>query len=463
VSRHWYIPYFLGTDNTDNTDKRDNPCNPCLKIFKQKQIGILTTVFPILLRRNKMAKEISLEMEAFIHEHAEDNVQSLALQAVRFPHINMKMAVTQIAARQTARIKLPTWWSIQDIHYPQQLPMEQCSSEVTARYKAALIPDIFKEGCMTDLSGGFGIDFCCIGKKFAQATYVERQESLCHLAEHNFPLLQLPHAHIVHADSVEYLQSISKQQLLFIDPARRDAQGHKTIAISDCDPDITRIAPLLLSKAEWVMIKFSPMLDLSQAIKQLPHIKEIHVVAVNGECKELLLILTGMYNAEPKITCINLPATLEKAWPSPFIFTIEEEEESCKCSYSNQLEKYLYEPHAAILKAGAFRTIAQRYYLKKLHPNSHLYTSDQLIEDFPGRSFETVEQGGFNKQEIKNLLSHIKKANLTIRNFPASVAELRKKLKLAEGGDDYLFATTLGNGEKQWILCRKILKNKQNN
>lgn len=406
--------------------------------------------------RHMAKKEISQETFAFIEAHAGDNVQTLALQAARYPKVNMSIAIIQIAARQTARAKLPTWWETNGLRYPQHLSMEQCSSEVTARYKASLIPEHLKDGgSLTDLTGGFGVDFTCMAQSFAEATYVERQEELCALAEHNLPLLGLPHAQVVNANAVDYLKEMSKQTVIFIDPSRRDLKGRKTVAISDCEPNIAQLNDLLMEKAEMVIVKLSPMLDISLALEALPNVREVHVVAVGGECKELLLVLDAQAcSAEARVVCINLPANVADKWPEPFVF-FRHEEASAEYVTATELEDYLYEPSSALLKAGAFRTVAARYGLKKLHPSSHLYTSSELLADFPGRIFVVIEQGGFGKREVKKIQTFTVKANITVRNFPTSVLKLRKQLKLAEGGDFYLFATTLADDDKQWILCKK--------
>ena len=405
--------------------------------------------------REMARKEISPETLAFIEEHAEDNVQALALRATRYPKVNMSTAIVQIAARQTARTKLPTWWKIAGIRYPHHLSMEQCSSEVTALYKATLIPEGMKRERITDLSGGFGVDFACMARGFERATYVERQDELCALAEHNMPLLGLPHAEVVNADSVKYLQEMERQSVIFIDPARRDTKGRKTVLISDCEPDISRLQQTLMEKAERVIVKLSPMLDISLALEQLQCVSEVHVVAVKGECKELLLVMEADANsANARIVCTNLPASVPAEWPAPFCFTRQEEENSTY-PVATEIKRYLYEPNGVLMKAGAFRTVASHYGVEKLHPNSHLYTSNQCLREFPGRVFEVMAYGGFGKREVKEMLTSVKRANVTVRNFPDSVAELRKRFKLPEGGDDYLFATTLSKGNKVWILCRK--------
>lgn len=395
--------------------------------------------------------ELSQETQRFISEHAEDDVRQLALQAKKFPNVDMKAAVVQIAGRQAAADKIPSWHATASIVYPRHLSLEQCSSELTARYKASLA----KGNTFTDLTGGFGIDCAFLSAGFRQATYVERQEELCEIASHNFPLLGLNHITVCHRDAVEYLRSMQPVDCIFIDPARRNEHGGKTVAIADCEPDVSALEEELLSKATRVVIKLSPMLDLTLALKDMKHVVAVHVVSVNNECKELLLIVSDAENTEQPpvpIICVNL--TSKEA--QHFIFT-REEEQTAGCVYTDRIGKYLYEPNASILKAGAFRCLASRYGLQKLHPNSHLYTSDLPVEDFPGRAFEVESTFSLNKKEKKEALGDVRKANLTVRNFPTSVAELRKRLKLAEGGDKYLFATTLNDGKKVVIRGRKAV------
>lgn len=396
--------------------------------------------------------QISRETLQFIDEHAQDDVRQLALQAKKFPGVDMNAAIIQIAGRQAAADKIPSWHATEGIVYPRHLSLEQCSSELTARYKASLA----KGDTLTDLTGGFGIDCAFLSAGFRQATYVERQEELCEIASHNFPLLGLDHITVCHGDATEHLHRMQPIDWIFIDPARRNEHGGKTVAIADCEPDVSALEEELLSKATRVMIKLSPMLDLTLALKDMKHVVEAHLVSVNNECKELLLIVSAQDTTATQpnvpIVCINLtPRETQR-----FVFT-REEEQTAECTYTDRIGKYLYEPNASILKAGAFRSIAARYGLEKLHPNSHLYTSDLPVEGFPGRSFEVGSTFPLNKKEIKEALADIKKANLTVRNFPASVAELRKRIKLAEGGEDYLFATTLNDGKKVLILGRKTV------
>ena len=395
----------------------------------------------------------------FIHEHCKDDVRNLALQAPKYPGVDMPVALTQIAGRQAAAEKIPSWYAEEGILYPRHLSLEQCSSEATARYKASIIPE-FSSGTLADLTGGFGIDCAFLSPKFHHVTYVERQEVLCEIASHNFPLLGLNHIRIENKDAIRHLQEMSSADWIFIDPARRDGHGGKTVAIADCEPNVAELESLLLEKAQHVMVKLSPMLDLSLAIQDLKHVQEAHIVSVNNECKELLLILGHNTVAAENIPihCINLQMKDGRnTEPTGQFFTFTREQEQCsECTYTDSLETYLYEPNASLLKAGAFRSIAAAYPVRKLHPNSHLYTSDTFIENFPGRIFRIVNQCSFNKKEVKENLADLKKANVTVRNFPATVAELRKRIHLAEGGDTYLFASTLNNGQKVLIRCEKV-------
>ena len=391
--------------------------------------------------------QLSLETLRFIEENARADVRSLALQAKKYPQVDMSMAVVQIAGRQIAEAKVPSWYRTEGLLYPKHLSMEQCSSEATAIYKAGLVEgDTF-----ADLTGGFGIDCSFLSRKFKQADYVERQSELCELAEHNFPLLGLKIG-VHNEDGVEYLKQMHPVDVLFLDPARRDGHGGKTVAISDCEPDVSALEDLLVEKAKKVMVKLSPMLDLSLALKALKYVQEVHIVSVNNECKELLLILEkSIDSSEIVIHCEQITSTGEH---QHYAFT-QEQERTSDCPLSAEVGAYLYEPNASILKAGAYRSLTQTYPVNKLHASSHLYTSPYYIEDFPGRRFQVEAVSGFGKKELKTLLQGLEKANLTIRNFPSSVAELRKRLKLKEGGECYLFATTLSDESKVIIKCRK--------
>lgn len=393
--------------------------------------------------------QISPETLLFIREHRSDDVRALALQAKKYPDVDMPAAITQIAGRQIAARKIPSWKEIEDIWYPKHLSLEQCSSEITARYKANLL----QGESLTDLTAGFGIDCAFLSAKFKSATYVEWQEELCQIAAHNFSILNLNHITVKKEDGVGYLKEMSPVDCLFLDPARRNEHGGKTIAISDCEPNVAKLETLLLKKANRILVKLSPMLDLSLALKELAHTQEIHIISVNNECKELLFLLGQSLPSEVSIHCVNL-FTKGTQETQRFVFTREQEQRS-QCIYTDTLGNYLYEPNASLLKAGAFRSIATAYPVKKLHPNSHLYTSDARMANFPGRAFRIISRCGLSKKEIKENLADLKKANITVRNFPATVAELRKRINLPEGGDTYLFASTLNNGRKTLIRCEK--------
>lgn len=378
-------------------------------------------------------------LQNFILQHREDDVRQLALTASRYPDIDMPTALVQISGWQTARQKLPLWAATPGILYPPHLNMEQCSSQLAASYKASLVSP---GATMTDLTAGFGVDATLLSRQFQHLNYVEQDAQLCTLAQNNLPLLGVPHFTIHQADAAETLRQLPHQDLIYIDPARRDQHGSKVVAISDCTPDITTLQDLLLQKADTVLVKLSPMLDLRTLLRTLKGLAEIHIVSVDGECKELLAKMQSTAT-EPTLFCVNLKTNGQA--PDRLQFTLQSEQTAI-CHYAEVPAGYLYEPNASIMKAGCFKTLAQTFSLEKLSPNSHLYTSSTPIDHFPGRIFKIETVSSFNKKELKQTLQHIHKANITVRNFPLTVAELRKRLKLAEGGTDYLFATTLNDG-----------------
>lgn len=393
--------------------------------------------------------DINLNPETldFIRLHRTDDVRTLALRAAKHNDINLTQALQQIAGWQAARRKLPCWSTTEGVLYPPHLSMEQCSSEQTAVYKA----EVLGTGeAMADLTGGFGVDCSYLARGFRRAAYVERNGELCALARHNFPLLGCPHIEVHEAEAEDYLRGMTPVDCLFLDPARRDSHGGRTVAIADCTPDVKALRPLLLAKARRVLVKLSPMLDITLALRDLPGVIEVHVVSVQNECKELLLLLTpDAVTDGPTFHCVNFAADIRR-----FSFTAAEEQQAV-CPLTSAPGAYLYEPNASLLKAGAFRVPASRFGLQKLHTNSHLYTSDTFVADFPGRSFRVEDVCTFGKKELKALTAPLTQANLTVRNFPSSVADLRKRLKLREGGDTYLFATTLADERKVILKCKK--------
>ncbi len=311
-----------------------------------------------------------------------------------------------------------------------------------------------------DLTGGFGVDFSFLAPLFDRAIYIERNAELCEIARHNFPLLGLKNHEVIEGNGAEWLDRLPHLKLLMLDPARRDAAGRKTVLLEDCEPNVKTLLPGLLEKAENIIIKLSPMLDLHRALEDLRCVSEVHLVAEGGECKELLLVLDARLNLERGRVAgaaVALPA--DTSLPiihcaddgKIFSFTAEEERAAC-AEYADELSGWLCEPNAAVLKAGGFKALAARYGLKKLHPNSHLYVSPHFIDDFPGRVLKIREVIGFSKKELR-ALSALGQANLTVRNFPATVDELRKKLKLREGGSTYLFATTAAGDRRVVVVC----------
>ena len=421
----------------------------------------------------------------------------LALQSHRYPDIDMPFLLDQLAGWQTACTKLPSWAANEDIIYPPHLSMEQCSSEQTAEYKTRLVArlvgvenfvtsalnndcknsSVVEEtkpmtqqacakkvwgGSFCDLTGGFGVDFSFIARSFKRAIYVEQQEKLCELARHNFHALGLTQAEVVNADGTAYLHQLDHVSVLFLDPARRNEQGGKTVLISDCTPDVLALEEELLEKADTVVIKLSPMLDWHRAVDELNRlgnvVREVHIVSVRNECKELLLVLqrtkgeTDDKTATEKalqVFCVNDESIIS--------YSLDEALSVSQRLLSAVPEagQYLYEPNASLMKAGCFALLTARYPLSALSLNSHLFVSEEAINEFPGRKFEIAAVSSFNKKELRRSLSGIDKANLAVRNFPVSVAELRKRLKIKEGGDIYLFATTDAESNHLLFVCKK--------
>ncbi|WP_443865503.1 THUMP-like domain-containing protein [Leyella stercorea] len=414
----------------------------------------------------------------FIREYRERDIRQLALQANRFPDVDMLYALDQIQGWQIARRKLPKWAACDGVIFPPHLSMEQCSSEPTAQYKlnlamewTTLNSELSTQNCrrqqfktqnskfktstrMTDLTGGFGVDFSFTSCAFAAATYVERNEQLCHIVEHNLPLLGLNNATVVCADAVEYLSTVEPQTMLFLDPARRDEHGAKTVMLADCTPDVVQLLPKLLEKSRFTMLKLSPMLDWHKAVDDLQGtVREVHIVSVGGECKELLLVLSTVVESELKVYCADLSTASDTS--SLFVYTPGSSAPVSNSKLKTQNSKFVHEPNASIMKAGCFDELAAAYGVSPVSRNSHLFLSDEPIEDFPGRSFVVERVTTMNKGELRKALVGIEKANIATRNFPLTVAELRKRLKIKDGGDVYIFATTTAEGEHLLLISRK--------
>ena len=389
---------------------------------------------------------INSQTQLFIKQHINDDIRTLALRKSP-PEVDLTMALQQIAARQTLIRKLPEWVQMPHTLFPAHLELEQASSELTAKYKASLVSG----SSMTDLTGGMGVDCYYLAKQFKEAHYVEQQLSLCQLAQHNFDLMA-PHIS-VHINSAEaYLKQMQDSDLRYIAPARRDNIGRKTVTIADCTPDLTALLTSMLEKAPRILVKLSPMLDIALALRQLNYVAAIHIIATDNECKELLFDIRRNFQGEPELICTNLRrnGTHQITPPQTRI-----DEQHAQISLTSALGLYLFEPNAAILKAGFFKSTAQRYNLQKLHISSHLYTGNVEIPAFEGRRFRILQTIPFSKKEIKTHLAKLQCANIATRNFPISAPELRKQLKLKEGGNEYIFATTLANNARVLILCHK--------
>lgn len=429
----------------------------------------------------------------FIRQHQDDDVRQLAFLGSKYPEVDMPFALDQIRGRKMARVKLPRWASLEGIIYPPHISMEQCSSESTALYKAELAARLLglpasssgtemkaeNEIEFVDLTGGFGVDFSYIAARLGvKSMYVERQAHLCEAAKENFGRLGLKNAIVKNGDGIEILHSFQPKKkdaasaddslgitydqprsllktnlglkIIFIDPARRDDAGNKVVSLKDCTPDVTVLQEEMLSKADYVIIKLSPMLDWHRAISELSHVREVHIISVNNECKELLLVLSARNMGENlRIYCINDAQSF-------VCDELDMESSQVKIAPSTLEEmQYLYEPNASLMKAGCFGVLSGRYDARMLSKNSHLFVSREPIAAFPGRSFRIIAVSSFNKKELKRHLAGITKANIATRNFPLSVAELRKRLKLKDGGETYIFATTLSDESHVLMITEK--------
>lgn len=390
----------------------------------------------------------------FVREHREDDVRTLALQTRRVNTIDLPWALDQIQGWQTARRKLPSWAAIDGIIYPHHLSMEQCSSEQTAIYKCGIIERLPKEcrETLVDLTGGFGVDFAFMARSAKHAVYVERQEHLCETARHNFELLGLDHTRVIHDEAENVLTELGTHPastLLYLDPARRDSNSSRTYAIADCTPNVLELKGQLLEAAHQVLIKLSPMLDWHKAVSDLgEHVAEVHIVSVANECKELLILMSADYQGEPTVHCVNNEQSV--------IFMESDVNGSPAIADGDDSTTYLYEPNASLMKAGCFGLLTQRYPVKALASDSHLFVSNEDLKDFPGRRFAVTAVTTMNKKELATALKGITHANVATRNFPMSAQQLRQRLHLRDGGDCYIFGTTTADGRRLLYICKKL-------
>ena len=409
---------------------------------------------------------------AFVREHRDDDVRQLALRGTKDPEVDLGFALQQIDGRRRAQEKLPSWVVVEGIVWPPHLSMEQCSSEQTARYKAEVAGS---GGVFVDLTAGFGVDAAFIAQGFQKAVAVELQAELCAISSENYRLLGLHQIEVVNGNGIDYLHTMAPADLVFIDPARRDEHGGRTYGIADCTPNVLDFIDDLLEKAQRVMIKLSPMLDWRKAVEDIgrQYVSAVHIVSVANECKELILKVKGWKGEKVKkskceeaedikVVCVNLLSDgsrecfeFDAYAPSP-TKSFHPLTLSSSHSFTFSPFHFLYSPNASIMKAGCFEEIVARFPVTQLDNNSHLFVSDKEVPDFPGRGFVIERITSMNKRELKESLAGITQANIAVRNFPMSADELRRRLKLRDGGDIYIFATTVENEGHRLLICRKI-------
>ena len=420
--------------------------------------------------------------QEYIKQHRNDDVYRLAL--AKTPEgVDLQYALQQISAYQILTKKVPSWAECNELIFPRQLSLEQSSSELTARYKAELIRDFMGNQPFThiDLTGGMGIDCYFIAQHTQKSHYVELNPELCQIARHNFTHLN-PNISVHNTTAEEFLNQSTDYRvqitdnrvqmtdnrvqitdntslltpnsslLIYLDPARRGDHGQKLVSIADCQPNVIELLPQMFELTDKVVVKLSPMLDITRAIGELPHIEKLYIISIGNECKELLLLINKEYETDTEIYAINID---NKGNKSDILKGTIPTESQINITHARSIGKYLYEPYAAHLKSGLYKTIAQQYNCEKLHQHSHLYTSTELNNNFPGRKFEVKEVVPFDKKSAKTLFKSLKQANLTTRNFPLTVSELRTQYKIKDGGETYIFATTLHDDSKVLIVCQK--------
>ena len=384
------------------------------------------------------------DIQSFISKSETVDIASILFKKTLFVEVTNRELVAQLEARRKCRKKLPTWYNSPNIYYPSKLQIEQTSSEVTAAYKTNLVSG----KCLVDLTGGFGVDSYFFSRKIEQVFHCEIAEELSRIASHNFGVLKRKNITQIPKDGISFLTSQNLSvDWVYIDPSRRNEIKGKVFQLADCSPHIGKNLDLIFEKSNNLLIKTSPLLDISMGISELGQVAEIHIVAVDNEVKELLWVLKKGFNGQTEIKTINI----QKKSLQQFNFT-RSKEKTAVSKFSEPLT-YLYEPNAALMKSGAFRIIGERLKLSKLHTNTHLYTSNKAIE-FPGRRFKIIASYPFNLRILKKL--RLQKANITTRNFPHSVAYLRKKLKIEEGGEIFLFFLINKDDDLVMVQCKKF-------
>lgn len=387
------------------------------------------------------------EVAAFIEAHQEVPIPTLALKLHGKPHLPKEYILNQINALQKLKSKLPDWIGVKGLVFPSKVSFEQCSSSETAMYKASIVHGVQH---MVDLTGGFGVDAYYFAKVCSKLVYVERQEDLVRCVGHNMNMLGVKHVELHGGDAIDWLNAHAHKtfDLVYLDPARRGTNNEKLYKIEDCEPNILALLPDIYKISNRALVKFSPMIDLTDLYRQLPDIKELHVVSVKNECKEVVVYLEKGWVDEVKVFAVDLG----RAEQQIFMYVRDESVEAV--TFSEPLQ-YVYEPNASLMKAQCFSAIGARYGIAKLAPHTHLYTSQDLIRDFPGRTFKIIDTCEYSEKALQKKFS-LDKANITARNFGESVTEVRKKLKLKDGGHTYIYATSTVSRKKLLLVCQPV-------
>lgn len=382
--------------------------------------------------------------QSFILKNLLSDIMTVLLAKPIFEGISQKELAEQIEAKKKCQDKLPTWFATANIYYPNKLNIEQTSSELTAKYKAQIV----RGKSLIDLTGGFGVDSYFFSKKMESVLHCEINPELSEIAHHNLKILGQENIECFPVNGIDFLKgSTSNFDWIFVDPSRRNDLKGKVFLLEDCLPNLPEHLSLLFEKTQNILVKTSPLLDIKMGIEELNFVKEVHVAAIQNEVKELLFVLEKEYSGSIEIKTINL----QPKQNDEFNFLLEKEQH-INIDFGEPAS-YLYEPNAAILKSGGFKSVAKVYGLKKLHPHSHLYTSEKIL-DFPGRRFKVQQVLPYSKKSLKSI--SLSKANITTRNFPLSVAELRKKHKIKDGGNRYVFFTKAFNDSLLVLDCEKV-------
>lgn len=393
-----------------------------------------------------MLTEFTEEIKAFIEAHRNEHPEMLALKIPKKLNSYSKEIINHIKALQKAKNKLPNWYHQTDIRFPSRVSMEQCSSEQTAAYKASLVSG---DVCW-DMTAGFGVDDYFFAQQFKEVIGCEMQKELSEIAAYNFNKMGFTNIRCLTGDSVELLKKHTNNiDCIYLDPARRAGSDQRVFLLDDCVPNILDLQEELFKKCSTILLKTAPVLDIHQACKQLKFVADVHIVAVNNECKEVLYLMRKGHTGQTNYHAVNLQEKTNNK-----ILSAPANQEALQKLVLGEISNYLYEPNAAIMKAGFFKSICNWFPVKKLHQHSHLYSYHNLLADFPGRSFKVIATTQVQKKKIARFLSD-KKANISIRNFPSSVHEIRKKLALKEGGNQYIFISTDCNDKHVAIICEK--------